>query len=46
MATWIVGGVIVLITGGILWKLIADRRHGKSTCSGNCQSCHMNCHTK
>ncbi len=45
MATIIVGGVVLLIVGGIAWKMISDRRHGKHSCSGNCQSCHMSCGT-
>jgi len=46
MVTWIVGGVVLVIVGGIVWKLVSDRRHGKRTCSGNCQHCHMSCHTR
>ena len=46
MATWIVGGVVLIIVGGIVWKMIADRRHGKSSCGGNCQNCHMSCGAK
>ena len=46
MATWIIGGIVLVIVGAILWKMINDRRQGKSTfsgCSGNCQSCHSSC---
>ena len=46
MATWIIGGIVVLIVGGIIWRMLADRRNGKSTCSGNCSHCGMSCHTK
>lgn len=48
MATWIVGGIVLLAVGGIVWKMIADKRQGKHSCSGNCQSCHTGCasHTK
>ena len=28
MATWIVGGVVVLIVGAIVWKMIRDKRNG------------------
>ena len=43
MATWIVGGVVVLIVGSIIWKMLADKRQGKHSCSGNCQNCSMSC---
>ena len=43
MATWIVGGIILCVVGGIVWKMIADRKHGKNTCGGNCRNCHMSC---
>ncbi len=45
MATYIVGGVVLLIVGAILWKIIADRRHGKNCCGGDCQNCRMSCGT-
>ena len=43
MATWIIGGVVLLIVGGIVWKMIADRRNGRNSCGGNCQNCHAGC---
>ena len=43
MANWIVGGAVLIIVGGIVWKMIADKRQGKHSCSGNCQNCHMSC---
>ncbi|HPF86970.1 MAG TPA: FeoB-associated Cys-rich membrane protein [Candidatus Limiplasma sp.] len=43
MVTWIVGGIVVVIAGGIIWKMISDHRHGKHSCGGNCQNCHMSC---
>ncbi|MFH1513688.1 MAG: FeoB-associated Cys-rich membrane protein [Bacillota bacterium] len=43
MATWIVGGAVLVTVGGIVWKMISDRRHGKNACGGNCQSCRMSC---
>jgi len=46
MATWIIGGIVLLIVGGIVWKILADKRQGKAPCGGNCRNCHMNCHTK
>ena len=43
MATWIVGGVVLVIVGGIVWKMVADRRNGKNSCGGDCAHCHMSC---
>ncbi|MDD3335922.1 MAG: FeoB-associated Cys-rich membrane protein [Eubacteriales bacterium] len=45
MATWIVGGVLVLIVGAIVWKMVKDRRQGKTACScgGDCAHCHGSC---
>ena len=43
MATWIVGGVVLLIVGGIVWKMTADRRKGKNACGGDCAHCGMSC---
>ena len=39
MATWIVGGVLLLIVGGIVWKMIRDKRAGKDGCGGDCSHC-------
>jgi len=39
MATWIVGGIVLLVVGFILWKMGRDRRNGKSACGGNCSHC-------
>ena len=36
MATWIVGGVVVLIVGAIIWKMIRDKRNGTGGCGGDC----------
>jgi len=46
MATWIVGGLLALIVGAILWKMVSDRRKGKSACGGNCSHCHNACGTR
>ncbi len=45
MATWIVGGVLVLIVGAIVWKLVKDKKSGKSACAcgGDCAHCHAAC---
>ena len=45
MATWIVSGVLLLIVGAIVVKMIKDKKSGKSGCScgGDC-SCCKGCH--
>jgi len=43
MATWLIGGALALIVAAVVWKMIADRRHGKSACGGNCAHCHGAC---
>jgi hypothetical protein len=42
MATWIVGGAVLIIVGGIIWRMILGRKQGKGCC-GDCGSCRMNC---
>ncbi len=39
MATWIVGGVLALLVGAVIRKMIRDRRSGKSACGGDCSRC-------
>lgn len=43
MATWIVGAVVALIVGAACWKMISDKRKGKSSCGGDCSRC-KGCH--
>ena len=45
MATWIIGGALVIIVGAVVWKMISDRRKGKHSCSCGCgcESCHGAC---
>ena len=45
MATWIVGGVLLLAVAAIVWKMIRDKRNHKSACScgGDCSHC-SGCH--
>lgn len=45
MATWIVGGVLLVIVGAIIWKMIKDKKSGNAACScggdcGKCKGCH------
>ncbi|MEG2436506.1 MAG: FeoB-associated Cys-rich membrane protein [Ruthenibacterium sp.] len=45
MATWMIGGLLLLMVGGIVWKMVLDKRRGKSacSCSGDCSRCHADC---
>ncbi len=43
MATWIVGGAVLLIVAAILWRMIQKKRSGKGGCSGSCGHC-SGCH--
>ena len=45
MATWIIGGVLIVIVGAVVWKMISDKRKGKHSCSCgcSCESCHGAC---
>lgn len=48
MATWIVSGVLILIVGLIIRKMVRDRRLGKGSCScgSDCSHCHGMCGAK
>ena len=28
MATWIIGGILVMVVGAIVWKMMKDKREG------------------
>lgn len=45
MATAIVGGVLLLVVGAVVYGMIRDRKKGKSVCScgGDCSHC-KGCH--
>ena len=45
MASWIIGGVLIVIVGAVVWKMISDKRKGKHSCSCGCgcESCHGAC---
>ena len=45
MATWIIGGALIIIIGAVVWKMISDRGKGKHACSCgcSCESCHGAC---
>ena len=46
MATILVGGALLVVVGAIVWKMIADKRSGKSACGGDCAHCHGACSAK
>ena len=39
MGTVIVGGVLAVIVGLLVWNLIKDHKQGKSSCGGDCAHC-------
>lgn len=39
MATWIVGGVVLIIVAAIIWKMIKDKRAHKGGCGCDCAHC-------
>ena len=45
MATWIIGGVLIVIVGAVIWKMVSDKRKGKHSCSCGCgcEGCHGAC---
>ena len=45
MATWIIGGALIVIVGAVVWKMISDKRKGKHSCSCGCgcEGCHGAC---
>ena len=46
MATWIVGGAVLLIVAAVIVKMIKDKKAGKGGCSCgcDCSQCSGNCH--
>ena len=45
MANWIVGGIVAIVVGLVIWKMLKDKKNGKGGCScnGNC-SVFSGCH--
>lgn len=39
MATWIIGGVLAVIVGAIIVKMIRDKKAHKGSCGCNCGGC-------
>jgi|GEM_PF-50791 len=44
MGTAIVLLVLCIIVGAVIYKMVKDKRSGKSSCGGNCVGCGMACH--
>ena len=44
MATFIVSGVLLLIVGAIIRKMVKDKKAGKGCCGGDCGHCSGGCH--
>ena len=45
MATVIVGVILAAIVGLIIWKMVRDKKRGKSViCGGDCAHCKGGCH--
>lgn len=44
MGTAIVLLVLCAIVGAVIYKMVKDKRSGKSSCGGNCAGCGMACH--
>ena len=43
MVTWIIGGLLFAAVVAIIWKMVSDRRQGKSGCGFDCANCHGVC---
>ncbi len=43
MATWIVGGIVLLVVAAVIWKMIRDKKSGKGECGCDCSKC-SKCH--
>ena len=46
MATAIVGGILAIIVGLVVYKMDKDKKNGKSVggCGGDCAHCKAHCH--
>ena len=44
MGTAIVLLVLCAIVGVVIYRMVKDKRSGKSSCGGNCAGCGMACH--
>ena len=41
IGTILITFLLILIVGGIIFKMIRDKRKGRSSCGGNCAQCKM-----
>ncbi len=45
MGTVVVGAILLVIVGAIIWSMISDKKKGKSIqCGGDCKNCGGHCH--
>lgn len=42
--TIIISIILAIIVGLIIYRLIQNKKRGKSCCSGNCVTCSCGCH--
>ena len=41
LGTIVITAVLIVIVACILHKIIKDKKHGRSSCGGNCAHCNM-----
>ena len=44
MGTAVVLAVLVAAVGGIIYKMVKDKKSGKNSCGGDCDHCGGGCH--
>lgn len=46
MATAIVGGILAILVGLVIYRMVKDKKNGKSVggCGGDCAHCRAHCH--
>ncbi|MBE5908665.1 MAG: FeoB-associated Cys-rich membrane protein [Lachnospiraceae bacterium] len=44
MGTAVVLAVLVAAVGGIIYKMVKDKKSGKNSCGGDCGHCGGGCH--
>ncbi|NME64999.1 Virus attachment protein p12 family protein [Clostridium cadaveris] len=48
LSTMVVGSVVLLIVASVIFKMVKDKKKGKSSCGCNCANCPSSgmCHSK
>lgn len=44
MGTVIVGGILAVVVGLIIYSMVKDKKNGKTQCGGDCSRCGGRCH--